>query len=287
MNTSTTPIATKQVPTPPGEQRRAVAEVYAERIKERLESPCGCGDGAGPTAETIGYSAAAVKSLPPEAVTGSLGCGDPTSFAGLAAGDVVLDLGSGAGMDLLLASKLVGPSGRVIGVDMTDEMLEHATRNIERAGAHNAEVRKGIIEDLPVEDASVDWVISNCVINLSPEKTRVFAEIARVLKPGGRMLVSDLVAEDLPSEVRELPAVRDACVAGALSEAEYLAGLEAVGLIDVAVVGRLHFDLAQLTAFAESLELMDAPESRDTLRRFAADLEGKVWSAKIHARKPA
>ena len=172
-----------------------------------------------------GYSDEQLADIPSDAVVNSFGCGNPVALAGLREGDTVLDLGSGAGIDLLLAARLVGPQGRVIGVDMTDEMIAKARENAEAAGLDNIEVRKGIIEELPVDDSSVDWVISNCVINLSPEKSRVFAEIARVLRPRGRMLVSDMMARDLPEELLALPDAYSSCVAGAIDEDEYLAGL--------------------------------------------------------------
>ena len=195
--------------------REKVSATYAERI----ESKQGC---CGP--------APAADEVP------SFGCGDPLAFAGVKPGETVLDLGSGAGYDLLVAAKAVGEGGRVIGVDMTDAMLAAARENTRRH--ENVELRKGIIEDLPVEDASVDWVISNCVINLSPEKARVFAEIARVLKPGGRFSISDIVAENLPEWLKADEAAYSACVSGAVSEKEYLAGLEAAGLTDVEVTSR-------------------------------------------------
>src|SRR5579862_767261 len=168
--------------------RMEVSKAYERAVSG--ESGC-CGPSAAPVPEQLTrYDPADLKTLPPEVVASSFGCGNPVAFAGLNEGDVVLDLGSGAGIDLMMARRRVGPSGRVIGVDMTDAMIERARASITREGYENVEVRRGIIEDLPVDPASVDWVISNCVINLSPEKPRVFAEIARVLRPGGRMLVS-------------------------------------------------------------------------------------------------
>jgi len=278
--------------TSPDELRDEVARTYGERVSQRAASGCGCGGAEAQRsaiADIVGYSAAELAALPADAVADSFGCGNPTALAGLHEGDVVLDLGAGAGIDLMLAAKLVGPSGRAIGIDMTDEMITRANDNIVAGGFTNVEVRKGLIEELPVDDASVDWVISNCVINLSPEKARVFAEIARVLRPGGQMLVSDLVAKDLPAEVRALPALRDACVAGAISEEDYVSGLRAAGLVDVAIRGRLMFDAAQIADFAElTFEgLLGRDEARALLRRYANDLEGKVWSAKVYARKPA
>ena len=208
---------------------------------------------------------------------------------------MVLDLGSGAGIDLLLAAKRVGPTGRVIGVDMTDEMIARARRNIEAAGLDNVDVRKGIIEAMPVEASSVDWVISNCVINLSPEKPRVFAEIARVLKPGGRMRISDIVVEDLADWVRQSDALYHSCVGGAIREADYIDGLRRAGLTDVDVLRRHVYDAAQLAALVESespsAERASAgggdPNREPALSALADSVTGKVWSALFAARKSA
>jgi len=208
----------------------------------------------------------------------------------------VLDLGSGAGIDLLLAARKVGPTGHVIGVDMTDEMITKARENIAASKLQNIVVRKGIIEELPVDSASVDWVISNCVINLSPEKHLVFSEIARVLKPGGTMMVSDIVAENLPPEVLNDPTLHSSCIAGAIPEKDYLAGLRSVGLVDVEVLDRIVYNSDQLVSFIGS-ELPDQKEScgccgpssakgGKMANKLAPDLEGKIWSVKVRARKP-
>ena len=174
--------------------------------------------------------------LPDAALLASLGCGNPVAVAELAEGDTVLDLGSGGGIDVLLSARRVGPSGFAYGLDMTDEMLELARRNAAEAGATNVAFLKGQIEAIPLADASVDVVISNCVINLSTNKAAVLGEIARVLRPGGRMGVSDVVADDDldPAERAERGSFAG-CIAGALSFAEYRAGLGAVGLVDVEV----------------------------------------------------
>jgi arsenite methyltransferase len=174
--------------------------------------------------------------LPEPAVLASLGCGNPTAVADLREGETVLDLGSGGGIDVILSARRVGPTGLAYGLDRTDERLELARANAQAAGAGNAVFLKGLIEDIPLPDGSVDVVISNCVINLSTEKSKVLAEIARVLKPGGRVGVSDVVAEDhLDPGQRAERGSHVACIAGALSRSEYEAGLEAAGLVDVSV----------------------------------------------------
>jgi SAM-dependent methyltransferase len=238
-----------------------------------------------------GYAADELGRLPKDAVVNSFGCGNPLAFVNVREGDVVVDLGSGAGIDLLLARERVGASGRVIGVDMTDEMIEQARRNVASASHDNVEVRKGLIEELPVDSASADWVISNCVINLSPEKAKVFAEIARVLKPGGRVSVSDIVVNKLPDEIRKDKRLYCSCVAGAISEEAYLDGLRNAGLTEVEVKERFVYDAAQLKAFFKS-ELPEGNKAccggqrgNEELDRLAEAMVGKVWSAKVSARK--
>jgi SAM-dependent methyltransferase len=183
------------------------------------------------------YGAAEKEGLPDAALLASLGCGNPVAVAELREGETVLDLGSGGGIDVLLSARRVGPTGHAIGVDMTDEMLALARKNAAEAGATNVEFRKGTIESLPLADASVDVVISNCVINLASDKQAVFREIARVLRPGGRMGVSDVVADDLLTpEQRAERGSYVGCIAGALSFREFRTGLAAAGLTDVEVV---------------------------------------------------
>ncbi len=180
------------------------------------------------------YDPAELAPLPADAVAASLGCGNPTAVAELRPGEVVLDLGSGGGIDVLLSAQRVGPSGIAYGLDMTDEMLELARRNASEAGASNVRFLKGEMEAIPLPEASVDVVISNCVINLSTDKARVFAEIARVLRPGGRVSVSDVVADDaLSTEDRATLGDYAGCIAGALSFSEYAAGLAAAGLAGI------------------------------------------------------
>jgi arsenite methyltransferase len=197
----------------------------------------GCCGEAGPGAFGAAlYDSKLQSELPEAAVLGSLGCGNPTAVADLREGEVVLDLGSGGGLDVLLSAKRVGPTGVAYGLDMTDEMLELARRNAEEAGVTNARFLKGEIEDVPLPDASVDVVISNCVINLSTDKPRVLREIHRVLRPGGRVGVTDVVAEDrLSSEERANRGSYVGCIAGALSQGEYEQGLRAAGFDEIVV----------------------------------------------------
>jgi arsenite methyltransferase len=258
--------------------RKNVQEDYTRAVKAK--SGCGCGCSSEPVmkgaaAKSAGYTKEELKALPADAVENSFGCGNPLAMTEVREGQTVLDLGSGAGIDLLIASQKVGPKGKVIGIDMTDAMIERARANAAAVGASNVEVRKGIIEELPVENGSVDWVISNCVINLSPEKEKVFGEISRVLRPGGAMLVSDIVAEDLPPELRASRYIHSACLAGAISEKEYVEGLRKAGLTEVAVRDRLVYNPAQL---ADLLESEKAGEWTDRLA-------GKVASIRVFARK--
>jgi SAM-dependent methyltransferase len=199
--------------------------------------PAGCGATAGQVSFGSGlYSGAERAGLPDGAVAASLGCGNPTAVAELREGETVLDLGSGGGIDVLLSARRVGPTGKAYGLDMTDEMLDLAVANARAAGATNVEFLKGQIEDIPLPAGSVDVIISNCVINLSTDKAAVFAESARVLRPGGRLGVTDVVADDeLTPADRAERGDYVGCVAGALSIAEYRAGLEAAGFADIAI----------------------------------------------------
>jgi len=278
------------------DRRRNVSEDYARAVNTPGESCCCSPVPKGVVAKLAGYTDDEIAALPAEAVVNSFGCGNPLAFSEVRTGDVVLDLGSGAGIDLLLAAKKVGRAGKVIGVDMTDAMIDKARENVAAAGLTNVEVRKGIIEALPVDAGSVDWVISNCVINLSPEKSRVFAEIARVLKPGGRMLVSDIVAEDLPAEIAGNRRLYSSCLAGAIGERAYLDGLRAAGLAEVQVKDRVVYETGQLEAFIGT-ELQEAEtgccgdtagatSTSDLAREWAPRLQGKVASVKVAARKP-
>ena len=223
-----------------GEVRRRYAE-SARAVSDG--GSCGCGSGSCCDGESdpamFGealYDAEQRGELPDAAVLASLGCGNPIAVADLHEGEMVLDLGSGGGIDVILSAKRVGRTGTAYGLDMTDEMLALAQRNAREAGVANAHFLKGMIEQIPLPAESVDVVISNCVINLSTDKAAVLTEIARVLRPGGRVGVSDVVAEDhLSSEERAERGSYVGCIAGALSKGEYLAGLEAAGFEDVSV----------------------------------------------------
>ncbi len=220
--------------------REEVRRRYADAARAVLQdSGRGCCDGGDASAAKWGeslYDAEQRGELPDAAVLASLGCGNPTAVADLREGETVLDLGSGGGIDVILSAKRVGPTGIAFGLDMTDEMLALARLNAEEAGVRNAIFLKGLMEDIPLPAASVDVVISNCVINLSTDKAAVLSELARVLRPGGRIGVSDVVAEDrLSSGDRAERGSFCGCIAGALSKAEYEAGLEAAGFEQISV----------------------------------------------------
>jgi arsenite methyltransferase len=272
--------------------KQGVREVYAARVSRAAGAPCD--DATRPAStperkdliEVVGYSPNDLAAVPADAVTYSFGCGNPLGFGGVKAGDIVLDIGSGAGMDALLAAKLVGPAGKVIGLDMTPEMIAKATQNAERAGVTNVEFRLGDAEQMPVADASVDWVISNCVINLAPDKRKVFDEIARVLKSGGHVAISDIVTGDLPQAMRQGLVAWASCVGGAIREDEYLDIMRKVGLSGVRVVARQTYDAASVRGMIAEMassaslppELVEAACSPDVL--------SQIWSARITASKP-
>jgi len=214
------------------ELREDVRRHYAASARAADSAGCGCGS----CCNDRYYDASELGEVPERAALASLGCGNPTAVADLHEGETVLDLGSGGGIDVLLSARRVGPTGTVYGLDMTDEMLALAQRNAREAGASNVHFLKGLIEQIPLPAESVDVVISNCVINLSTDKAAVLTEIARVLKPGGRIGISDVVAEDhlSPAERAERGSFVG-CVAGALSKGEYEAGLEAAGFGEISI----------------------------------------------------
>src|SRR5881394_1893477 len=227
-----------------GDVKEAVKEKYAEAARKVLDGAgagagagagSGCGCGCDPVTDNL-YEKAQTAGLPEGAVLASLGCGNPTALADLHEGEVVLDLGSGGGIDVLLSAKRVGLTVKAYGLDMTDEMLALARANQAKAGATNVEFLKGEIENIPLPDASVDVIISNCVINLSADKRRVLGEAFRVLRPGGRFAVSDVVVRgEIPAAVRRSMELWVGCVAGALEEQEYKRLLAEAGFVDVGI----------------------------------------------------
>ena len=248
------------------EIREMVSKAYAKAVK----SSDGC------CAKSAGYGEDLDQGVQ------SFGCGNPLAFSDVRPGDTVVDLGSGPGLDLIIAARAVGETGRVIGVDMTDEMLARAAENTR--DHPNIELRKGLIEAMPIEDASVDWVISNCVINLSPEKDKVFAEIARVLKPGGRFSISDICVKDLPQWVLDHPLAYASCVSGAISEHAYVAGLRSAGLT-AEVAGRIVYEPEQIRGLVESdLRSFDL-DAAGFDGRFE-ELRGSVASVRFAGRRP-
>src|SRR5918994_4242008 len=240
-----------------------VRERYAAAATQAAtQAATGCGTCCGEP-ETIGgslYSALERDTLPDAAVLASLGCGNPTAVADLHEGERVLDLGSGGGIDVLLSAKRVGPTGRAIGLDMTDEMLALAQRNAAEAGATNVEFLKGTIEAVPLPADSIDVVISNCVVNLAADKPAVFREIARVLKPGGRIGLTDIVAEDaLSPEQRAERGSYVGCIAGALSFSEFEGGLREVGLTDISLTSTHTVAEGMHSVIVKAAKPSDAP----------------------------
>ncbi|MBD3868060.1 MAG: arsenite methyltransferase [Acidobacteria bacterium] len=271
------------MPDSPEKVRDLVRERYGKAASRQPGGCCGGGRSADSVAESIGYSSDEIGSVPDGANLG-LGCGNPNALAALQPGETVLDLGSGAGFDALIAAPRVGPTGRVIGVDMTPEMLERARTNAVEAGyAGTVEFREGTIEALPVAAGTVDVIISNCVINLSPDKPAVFREAFRVLKPGGRLALSDIVlSEPLPEDLRDMAAGYVACLSGALQESEYVAAMTAAGFEDVSwtrTPASMLFDSSTLDP--EALEIAgQVGEAR------LKELADTVWSYRLEARKP-
>ena len=235
---------------------------YAADFEPQSGADCGCGCSSSSNAEKVSqlYETKDVLTLPDDVTGLSLGCGDPVTLASLKPGQVVLDLGSGGGIDCFLAARQVGESGYVIGVDMTAEMLEKARANQEKLGIKNVEFRLGEIEHLPVADESVDVIISNCVINLSPDKSQVFREAFRVLKPGGKLAVSDMMSDKpFPDTLLKDMESWAACVSGALTEAEYIAAIKSAGFEEV-TVERVHFPKPDVEAELTSAGLADKVE---------------------------
>jgi arsenite methyltransferase len=250
---------------------------------DQSASCCGSSSTAENISKTIGYGKKDLQSVPGDANLG-LGCGNPVALASLKKGETVLDLGAGAGLDCFLAAQRVGQEGRVIGIDMTKDMIEKARENAKKGPYDNIEFRLGEIENLPLETASVDVIISNCVINLSPDKRRVFQEAFRVLKPGGRILISDLVLlKELPESIRESVRAYTGCIAGAMMRDDYLDLIKESGFQEVAVRGEEYFSLglgsedARAAAVAEELNI---PIER------VNEMARSVLSVKLSAKKP-
>ena len=265
--------------------KQAVRERYGEAAR-RVKAGGGCCGSAPVAAERCSdpitanlYNAAEAKQIPEEALLASLGCGNPTALAQLHPGETVLDLGSGGGIDVLLSARRVGPTGKAYGLDMTDEMLALANENKRKAGAENVEFLKGEIESIPLPDSSVDVIISNCVINLSADKDRVLREAFRVLKPGGRFAVSDVVTRgEIPPAIRKSVLLWVGCIAGALEENEYRAKLAAAGFEQITL---------------EPTRIYRVDDARDFLDRQGVDVEAiaphvdeKFMSAFVRAVKP-
>jgi len=262
-----------------------VRERYAEaarRVAAGEAAACGCGTGSDPCCDPITsnlYGDAEAGEVPEIALKASLGCGNPTALAELKPGETVLDLGSGGGIDVILSARRVGPAGKAYGLDMTDEMLALAEQNTRAAGITNVEFLKGQIEHVPLPDNTVDVIISNCVVNLSGDKDQVFRESFRVLRPGGRFAVSDVVVRgDIPDAIRRSMELWVGCVAGALREDEYRSKLAAAGFTDIGIEVTRVYDVEDARAFlAQSGLDVDA---------VAPLVKGKVTSAFVRARKP-
>ncbi len=262
--------------------KSAVKEKYGKAAFNVLQGQGCCGSGLGaddPISARI-YDALQTEGLPPEAVQASLGCGNPTALAQLQPGEVVLDLGSGGGIDVLLSARRVGPAGKAYGLDMTDEMLALARENQRKAGIENVEFLKGEIENMPLPDDAVDVVISNCVINLSADKDRVLREAFRVLKPGGRLAVSDVVVRgEVDPSIRRNMELWAGCIAGALEEKEYIEKLCAAGFTGIEVEPTRVYRAEDAKEFLSAAGL--------NIEELRHQLEGKFLSAFIRARKPA
>jgi arsenite methyltransferase len=273
------------------EIRKTVRDRYARIARGESDGccgpqPCGCNTPASAEAisRTLGYSDKELKAVPDGANLG-LGCGNPIAIAGLKKGETVVDLGSGAGFDCFLAARAVGAKGQVIGVDMTPDMIEKARANARKGKYRNVEFRLGEIESLPVADGSADVIISNCVINLSPDKTRVFQEAFRILKPGGRLMVSDIVLlRPLPAVLQKSVEAYSACISGALLKSAYLKAIRAAGFQPVNVLEETAFPVELIVSEPSAKAAISAVRMS---RAQAKNVAESVVSVKIDARKPA
>src|SRR6202521_5674043 len=263
----------------------AVKEGYGQaalRVRSRASSCCGAASAHAATNPITSnhYDDSETSALPEEALLASLGCGNPTALAQLRPGETVLDLGSGGGIDVLLSARRVGPSGRAYGLDMTDEMLALSRENQRKAGVENVEFLKGEIENIPLPENSVDVVISNCVINLSADKDRVLREAFRVLRPGGRFAVSDVVVRGpVPADIRRNVELWVGCVAGALEESEYRAKLGAAGFAEIEIEPTRVYSIEDAAHFLTAKGI--------DVEAIAPHVEGKFASAFIRAKKPS
>jgi len=265
----------------------AVRDRYADAARAATDASSSgpSGTASGLFGRTL-YDDSDTEVLPADALTASLGCGNPTMLADLQPGDVVLDLGSGGGIDVLLSARRVGPTGKAYGLDMTPEMLDLARKNQVEAGVTNAEFLRGTIEDIPLPDQSVDVVISNCVVNLSPDKDAVVREAYRVLKPGGRLAISDIVLRrPLSERTRGLIGLWTGCVAGAMVDADYQATLQAAGFENASITPTRVYEEEDVAALAAELSVdLDLPEDIDR-HEIMAELAGSVMSAFVRGQK--
>jgi arsenite methyltransferase len=273
-----------------GEIRKAVRDGYGQIAKNSgncclpRASCCGGVSSVEKISQGIGYSPEEMQAVPEGANLG-LGCGNPVALASIKEGETVLDLGSGAGFDAFLAARAVGKSGRVIGVDMTPEMLDKARGNARKGGYGNVEFRLGEIENLPAADRTVDIIISNCVINLSPDKERVFREAFRVLKPGGRLMVSDIVLLNrLSAALKESIEAYVGCVAGAVMKEDYLRAIREAGFVDIKIVGETTFPISDLLDHPAVQERFG---QADHLEEQVEEISSSIASIKVSAVKPA
>lgn len=272
------------------EIKKAVREGYAKAAKQGCgcgpaESSC-CGNAAKveKISEGIGYSDSEMSAVPDGANLG-LGCGNPTALASLSEGETVLDLGSGAGFDCFLAANKIGKAGKIIGVDMTPEMIDKARANAQKGGFDNVEFRLGEIENLPVADGHVDVVISNCVINLAPDKDRVFAEGFRVLKPGGRMMISDIVLlRELPKQIKDSVDNYVGCISGSIMKDAYLDKIEKAGFVDIEIMAEKWFSLEFMANDPTARAIIK--ELGITEEKLAEQAADTVASISISAKKP-
>src|SRR4030065_1182406 len=270
--------------------KKIVRESYGKIAKQNksccsMETSCGCqgNNKFDEISKSIGYADIDIKEVPEGSNLG-LGCGNPVAFASLREGETVLDLGSGAGFDCFLAANKVGKNGKVIGVDMTPEMIEKARENARKGNYENVEFRLGEIENLPVADNSVDVILSNCVIVLSPDKSRVFSEAFRVLKPGGRLMISDIVLlRQLPDFLKNSIEAYIGCVSGAMTKHEYIREIEAAGFHDVKIVNETSFPIEHITSSQTVSSIIDKfkipPEK-------VKEIASSILSMKVYATKP-